>query len=117
MVRHYTTREFFRQMPSALLARYFVVHQALADGDVLKLKGGRPEELFAAWLLLPEDQRNLMDAECKEIFSLSCESGWCAIRDEAHFHMAGEPERFVEFMEELSALPGHAERAMVTFLA
>jgi len=23
MARHYTTREFFRQMPNALLARYF----------------------------------------------------------------------------------------------
>lgn len=116
MARHYTTREFFRQTPNALLARYFAGHQALPDVDFSTLRDGRPNELFAAWLLLPEDQRNRMDAECKEIFSLSCEQGWCAIRDEASFHLGGEPERFGEFMEELSALPGHAERALVMFL-
>lgn len=34
---------------------------------------------------------------------------------EASFHLGGEPERLAEFMEELSGLPGHGERAMVTF--
>ena len=68
MTRHYTTQEFFRQMPNALLARYFAAHQALADVDFSMLKDGRPDELFTAWLLLPEEQRNRMDAECKEIF-------------------------------------------------
>ena len=116
MARHYTTREFFRQMPNALLSRYFSAHQALAEMDFSTLRDGGPDELFAAWLLLPEDQRNRMDAECKEIFSLSCEQGWCAIRDEANFHLGGEPVQFNAFMEELSSLPGHAERAMATFL-
>ena len=57
-----------------------------------------------------------MDAEFREIFALSCEKGWCAIRDEASFHLGGEPERFAEFMEKFSALPSHNERAMVAFL-
>jgi hypothetical protein len=116
MARHYATRDFFRQIPNRLLSRYFADRTVLTELDFSTLRDGRTDELFAAWLLLPEDQRNRMDTECKEIFALSCEQGWCAIRDEADFHLADDQERYAEFMEKLSALPSHAERAMVTFL-
>ncbi len=116
MARHYTTREFFRQIPNALLSRYFITCDGLAEVDFSKLRDVQPDELFTVWLGLPDDRRRFMDAEFRSIFALGCEKGWCAIRDEAHFHLGHEPERFAEFVEELSALPGHAERAMVTFL-
>ena len=46
MSRHYTTRNFFRQMPSLLLARYFQRHGVLADFDFATMKEGQPDELF-----------------------------------------------------------------------
>jgi hypothetical protein len=116
MARHYITREFFRQMPNALLSRYFSAHDALAEMDFSKLRDSQADELFAAWLELPDDRRKFTDSEFREIFALSCEKGWCAIRDEARWHLEAGPERFAEFMEQLSALSSHAERALVTFL-
>jgi hypothetical protein len=88
MGRHYSTRDFFRQMPNRLLARYFEAHGVLAELDFAAMKETRIDELFAAWLELPEGQRN--DDGCRdlrEIHALSCEKGWCAIRDEAQWQL------------------------------
>ena len=116
MGRHYSTRSFFRQMPIGLLARYFQEHNVLAELDLASMRETEAEELFAAWLELPEGQRNPMDAEFREIHALSCEKGWCAIRDEAEWHLRDAPEQFADFVEKLSALSSHGERAMITFL-
>jgi hypothetical protein len=50
-------------MPNALLARYFAARGVLAEMDFAAQKEAKPEPLFAAWLELPEGQRNAMDAE------------------------------------------------------
>jgi hypothetical protein len=93
MGRHYSTRDFFREMPNRLLARYFEAHGVLAELDFASMKETQTEGLFAAWRELPEGQRNAMDAELREIHALSCEKGWCAIRDEAQWQFKVEPER------------------------
>jgi hypothetical protein len=116
MTRHYSTREFFRQMPNALLARYFEAHGVLAEMDFAALKEAKPEPLFAAWLELPEGQRNAMDAELREIHALSSEKGWCAIRDEAQWQFREEPEALTAFVERMGSMDGHFERAMIAFL-
>ena len=116
MGQHYTTRDFFRQMPNRLLARYFEAHGLFADLDFTAMKETKPDALFAAWLEVPEAQRNTMDAEFREIHELSCEKGWCAIRDEAKFQFRQEPDAFTAFVERMGDLDGHFERAMVTFL-
>ncbi len=103
-------------MPNRLLARYFEWRKVLAELDFESLKETQPEALFAAWLELPENQRNAMDAELREIHALSCEKGWCAIRDEAAWQFREAPEAFAEFVEKLAALDGHPERAMMAFL-
>jgi hypothetical protein len=116
MIRHYSTRDFFRQMPNALLARYFDTHGALADVDFSVLKENDPDPLFTAWLAVPEGHRNEMDAEFREIFELSCEKGFRAILDEAGWHLERQPEARSAFVERLAGLANHYERAMVTFL-
>ena len=40
------------------------------------MKETRIEGLFAAWLELPEGQRNAMDAELRRNSAMSCEKGW-----------------------------------------
>ena len=116
MARHYSTKNFLRQMPNALLARYFQGRGLFGDIDFSTMKETRPDELFAAWLYLPDSQRNEMDAEFRDIFELSCEKDFRAIIDEAEWHLANEPEARTRFVEKLAALANHFERAMVTFL-
>jgi hypothetical protein len=48
MARHYSTREFFRQMPNALLDRYFQTRGLFGDLDFSAMKENHPDELFAA---------------------------------------------------------------------
>jgi len=55
-----------------------------------------------------------MDAEFRDIFDMSCEKGFRAIIDEAEFQL-GEDE-FTAWVEKLSALPSHFDRAMLVFL-
>ena len=116
MGRHYSTRDYFREMPNRMLARYFEAHGVLAELDFAAMKETRIDELFAAWLELPEGQRNEMDADFSEIHALSCEKGWCAIRDEAKWQFRQEPDAFTAFVERMGDLDGHFERAMVTDL-
>jgi len=113
MARHYSTRDFFRQMPNNLLARYFTGRSVFGEFDFAAMSETRHDDLFTAWLALPENQRNTMDAEFRDIFEMSCEKGCHAILDEAQWHLAqdADPNAFTEM---LAALVKHFERAMVT---
>jgi hypothetical protein len=82
MARHYSTRDFFRQMPNVLLARHFHKKNLFRDLDFAAMKEGNPAALFDAWLKLPDNQRNMMDAEFQF-----------------------EEGKFTVFVEKLSALP------------
>ena len=75
MARHYSTRSFFRNMPNALLVRYFQERGLFHDMDFAAMKETRPDELFEAWLEIPDEQRNKMDAEFQDIFELSDVAG------------------------------------------
>jgi hypothetical protein len=117
MTRHYSTNKFFRQSPNALLARYFKRHKVLLDFDFTKLKEGNPDTLCAAWLKLPAEKRNRMDAQFQEIFAMSCEAGTKAIIDEARYWTVtvngGPIEPFIDW---ISGLKNHYDRAFQTFL-
>ena len=116
--RHYTPKDFFRQIPNALLARYFHGQNLFTDLDFSAMKETKSEALFAAWLKLDEAARNPMDAMFREIFDMSCKKGFKAIIDEARwqFQNQGTPEQIEPFVDALSELPNHYHRAMVTFL-
>jgi hypothetical protein len=103
-------------MPNALLARYFQGRDVLDHLNFTTMKDTQPDELFMAWLSLPDDKRKGMDAEFQDIFEMSCEKGFRAILDEAEWHLRTEPEALTEFVESLAALANHYERAMITFL-
>jgi hypothetical protein len=103
-------------MPNALLASYFQERGLFGDIDFAAMKEGKPDELFKAWLNLQDSQRNKMDTEFRDIFEISCEKGCKAIIDEASWQMRETPDALQTFIEKLSALSNHYERAMVTFL-
>jgi hypothetical protein len=50
LARHYTTKDFFRQVPNALLARYFQARGLFGDLNFATMKETQPDELFAACL-------------------------------------------------------------------
>ncbi len=114
MARYYTNNNFFRQMPNALLARYFQTHRLFGDLDFSAMKEGKPDALFEAWRTLSEAQRNGMDAEFRDIFDMSCEKGFRAMIDEAEFQM--DEDEFTIWVEKLSGLPSHFDRAMLVYL-
>jgi hypothetical protein len=116
MARQYSTRNFFRQMPNALLACYFQGRGLFDDIDFAAMKEGKPGELFSAWLALSDGQRNAMDTEFRVIFEMSCEKGFRAIIDEAGWQMGETPDDLTSFVEMLSGLSNHYERAMITYL-
>lgn len=116
MARHYSTKDFFRQMPNVLLAHYFNAQGLFDELDFWGMVEAQPGALFAAWLDLPDNQRNAMDAEFQELFEMSCEKGCRAIIDEADWHLTHDADARTAFVEKLAALPNHYERAMVTFL-
>lgn len=115
MSGHYSTRGFFRQMPNALLARYFLAHEVLHDFDFVAMKETKVEPLFTAWMAVPEAQRAKMEVELREISDMSNEKGVKAIIDESEFHLDEEGEH-TAFIALLMALPGHHDRAMTAFL-
>ena len=47
MARHYSTKDFFRQMPNALLARYFHGREVFGDLDFTAMKETKLDALFA----------------------------------------------------------------------
>lgn len=118
MARHYSTRDFFRQMPNALLKRFFQGHGVFDTLDFSALSETKPDVLFGLWLNLPEGQRNTMDAEFRDIFEMSCEKGFRAILDEALWHLSQDtdPLAYSAFVDKLAAQANHFERAMITFL-
>ena len=116
MVRHYSTRDFFRQMPNRLLARYFHTRGVLADLDMAALPEAHPNALFAAWLELDDPQRQAVDTAFRDIAALSCEKGCRAILDDAAWYFATDREAHAAFVEQLASLANHGERAMTTFL-
>ena len=116
MARHYSTKDFFRQMPNELLARYFHGKVGCEGLDFSATVKAQQDEQFDAWLSVAEPYRNAMEAEFREIFELNHEKGFLAIRDEAAWHLQEDLFAHTAFVEKLAALPSHYERAMVTYL-
>src|SRR5262245_6852300 len=116
MTRHYTVREFFRQMPKELLNRYFRAHSLLPEFDFANMEQAQLETVFKSWLALPDEVRGPIDAEFREIFDLACEKGVRAIMDEAAWQLRHNATGLKDFIGDLADLPGYFERAMTTFL-
>lgn len=115
MGKHYSTKDFFRNTPNAMLARYFTARDVLQDFDFTAIKETKIEPLFEAWMMVPEAQRAPMEVDLRAIGDMSNVKGVKAIIDEAEFHMDEDGEHHA-FVALLMALPGQHERAMTTFL-
>ena len=116
MARHCSSKDFFRQMPNALLARYFNARGLLPDLDFGAMPEGKPEALFEAWAALSDEQRRAAEADFREIVAMCDRKGLLVIVDEARWQMEDQPDAPQAFIDTLSALDDHHARAMVAFL-
>ncbi|RYE02307.1 MAG: hypothetical protein EOP50_00385 [Sphingobacteriales bacterium] len=116
MSKHYTIRSFFRQMPNALLARYFEAKGIEHGLDIAKLPETKPEPWMDVWAYVPDGKRSEMEADFRDIHAMSSEGGTLAIMDELRWLSRPNAEDATAIIEKLSALTNHAERAMMTFL-
>lgn len=116
MPRHYSSKDFFRQVPNALLGRYFHAQGLMPELDFAAMPEGRPEPLFEAWAALSDAQRNAAEADFREIWGMSDRKGFAAVVDEARWQLEDRPDAAQAFIDALAALDDHHARAMVAFL-
>lgn len=116
MPPHYSAPSFFRQAPRDLLARYFESRGLSFKPDVATVAYTRPDPLYAAWLQFPEEQRDEMEIDFREIFRMSRRKGVQAFLDAAQARRDDTPESAAAFIESLSRMPDHCHRAMATWL-
>ena len=116
MPPHYSARSFFRQVPMDLLAQYFESRGLSFKPDFATVADTPRDTLYAAWLQFPEEQRNEMELDFREIFKMSCRKGVQAILDATQSRGDDTPESVTAFIESLSTMPDHFHRSMATWL-
>lgn len=89
MAKPFHPFRFFQRVPKHLLGRYFhQKHQVLLDIAIEKLPETRDsaEVIFQAFLLLPEDKHQVIEAELQDIDSMAFQGGIKALIVEATEH-------------------------------
>ncbi len=92
MARQYSVKVFFRQVPNALLARYFAARGLFTDLDIGAMQEGKIDVQFDAWMALPDADRQRMDADFQDIHDMGDEKGWLATLAEARWHLQEQPQ-------------------------
>lgn len=111
MSRHYSGKRFFREIPNALLSRYFERKKLLIGHDFSQLNESGIEALHTALESLPEEVRNEVEQDFSEIDALACEGGIQAILDDAEWY--GDLDTL---LSELEAQKSFHEKAIWIFL-
>jgi len=83
MARHYSPKNFLRQAPNALLARYCQEKEILAEVNFASLSETNIGPIYEAWDMLPSETRRMMESDFRNIYALSTENGIRAIIDAA----------------------------------
>lgn len=116
MAQQYSTKDFFRRMPNALLARYFQGQGLFAELDFGKMKETQPDALLVAWAALPDERRAALEADLRAVHDLSNKKGLVAIQDAARTVLEGDVPALEALMATLAGLDDHASQAMTAFL-
>ena len=116
MTQQYSSRDFFRRMPNALLARYFHSKGLFSDLDFMAMRETKPDALHEAWDALTDAQRRPLEADFRDVLELSNPKGFAALRDEAAWHLDAAPGELATLLAQLAALEDDGARAMTVFL-
>ena len=69
MAAQYSHKQFFRRMPNTQLAKYFKSKDIDLGLDFTKLKEKDSEQVFCAFLQLPENERDTIETDFQNIKS------------------------------------------------
>jgi len=83
MARQYSPKNFLRQAPNALLARYFQEKHVLTEVDFTALSETNIGPIYEAWDDLPSETRRSIESDFRNIDDLACENGVKALIDAA----------------------------------
>lgn len=75
MAGQYSTRQFFRKAPNALLAQYFAARGQVLAIDVAALNQTDVEPIYDVWLGLTDEARGATEADFRDVQELANEAG------------------------------------------
>jgi hypothetical protein len=111
MARQYSHTQFFRLVPKPLLGQYFQnKHNVLQEIPFSELRDSEVEPVFDAFIALPFDQQEKIEAELQDIDNMACQGGVTTLTDEANFHQDQA------FPEDISEIAGFHGKVMWAFL-
>lgn len=111
MSAKYSTRNFFRNVPNALLFEYFKRQNILQKYDFSHVTENKIDPIFKAWKELSDEQIRKMEIDFQNIYKMGCAGGIKALIDEAGWHNIDED--IVALLEEHK---GHLAKAFWIFL-
>ena len=114
-IRPYTPKSFFRAVSGELLEQYFDRKGVLREVPFSELTRMKIDPLFDAWLALPTEQREEMEADFRDIHVLASRRGFDAIVDKAAWSGHNRPEDD-DLRQRLAEMASPHDRAIWTFL-
>ena len=109
MTRQYSPKTFLRQTPNPVLNQYFEARGLALDVDWKALTPRRIEPLFDAIEALPDDVRDGVERDFRQVFEMANPKGRLLLVEQGE--VLG-----VELAERLAHVANHYEAAMVVFL-
>ncbi len=109
MASSYAPNQFFRQAKISLLRDYFTRRKALAEMEWDKLKETETKPIYDAWQMLPEQTREEMEFEFRQVHDMATANGARAIIEEGRFHR-------LDLTADLDAKDGYINKALWTLL-
>jgi hypothetical protein len=118
MGRPYVLSRFLRQTPNRLLKQYFTERGLLGTLDFDILKEREIDAIREAILALQEADRQMVEADLRDIDALASERGFRAMIDEAAWHVRNNPRQHGQdhdLTQRLANADGEHDRAMWVF--
>lgn len=109
MANDYAPRQFLRQIEIGLLREYFTRRKALDSVEWDKLKETEIESIHDAWQALPEQTREEIEFEFRNVHAMATGNGARAIIEEGRFHG-------LDLTADLDAQDGYVNKAFWTLL-
>jgi hypothetical protein len=104
MPAHYNLRNFLRQLSRELLTDFFNGHSIEIGLDISVLKKRQIDPIFSALTVLPDDRRQKLDEDFRNVFALATPAGVSHIIEESRF-------RGVQIVEELRPITSLLDKA------
>src|ERR1035437_4367902 len=107
MAGQFHVRQVLRSLDGPLLVQYFAERRALPE---VQAQIHSLEDKSGVWDLVPDDQRNGVEADLRKVFDLADDRGIASLYDEAAFHKMD----LHSLIDDLDGLENKALAALLT---